>query len=100
MHFLITAYDGKDEGAPERRAKVRAAHLELVEKLKAEKKILIGAAILDEASQMIGSVMIGNFPSREAMQAQWLDREPYVMGDVWQDVKIEPCRVPDFYLPD
>ena len=63
-----------------------------------EGKHLFAAAILDENQNMIGSVMIVDYPSKEALTAQWLDSEPYIVGNVWQEIEIKSCRVPDFFL--
>ena len=54
--------------------------------------LLLAAAMLDEAGQMNGSVMIGDFPDRAALDA-WLAQEPYVTGQVWQTVEVIPCKI-------
>ncbi|GAA3325292.1 hypothetical protein GCM10020331_056570 [Ectobacillus funiculus] len=41
---------------------------------------------------MIGSMMIVDYPSREELD-NWLKVEPYVVGNVWQKLEIQPCRV-------
>jgi uncharacterized protein len=92
MQFLITAYDGKDVNAVERRLSVRAKHLELGDRLVASGKMLFGVAILDDKQQMIGSALIVEFENRAALD-DWLRIEPYVTGEVWADIKVEPCRV-------
>lgn len=98
MHFMITAFDGKDREANARRMKVREQHLEGVKKLVKEGKFLYGAAILDDDSKMIGSLAIVDYPSRDALENEWLNNEPYITGNVWQDIDIKPCRVADFLL--
>ncbi|MDL2294471.1 YciI family protein [Ruminococcaceae bacterium OttesenSCG-928-D13] len=98
MQFLITAYDGTDPQAPARRQAVRAEHLAGAERMYREKTLLYAAAILNDAGGMAGSAMIVDFPSREAMQAEWLDNEPYITGDVWRKIEIVPCAVPGFCL--
>ena len=98
MHFLIIAYDGTDSGASSRRYKVREQHLEEVRKRKEEGKHLYGAAILDENNNMIGSIMIVNYPSKEILVSEWLNHEPYVTGAVWKKIDIKPCRVPEVFL--
>jgi len=98
MHFLITAYDGRDAEAPARRQAARAQHLEGAKKLHSEGKLLYAAAILDADQNMIGSVMIVDFASKETLAAEWLDREPYVTGNVWQKIDIKPCAIPPFIL--
>ena len=98
MQFMIIAYDGKDSEAVMRRKKVREQHLEDVRKAKREGKHLYGAAILDEENNMIGSMMIVDYPSKEILEEEWLRNEPYVTGDVWKEIEIKPCRVPDIFL--
>ena len=97
MHYFITAYDGKDDEASARRLKVREEHLEGVKKLIKAGNFLYGAAILDDDGKMIGSMMILDYESREMLD-EWLKIEPYVVGDVWRDIEIKPCKVADFIL--
>lgn len=92
MQFLITGYDGKDEGALERRLAVREQHLKLTEKMFNEGKHLYGGALLDESGKMIGSVIISEFPSRAELD-EYLKVEPYITGNVWQQVEIKPYQV-------
>ncbi len=85
--FIVIAYDGKDEGAYERRLRIRSSHAESIGKLRAEGKILMGVAITDDNGKMIGSVVVTNFPSRAEFDG-WLAHEPYVMGKVWEDITV------------
>jgi uncharacterized protein YciI len=91
MQFLLTAYDGTDSGAPARRLKVRPVHLELVEKLKNSGEFLFGGAILDDNGQMIGSMIVYEFPDRKSLD-EWLKQEPYIYGKVWEKITIVPFR--------
>jgi uncharacterized protein YciI len=97
MQFLVTGYDGTDEGALERRLAVREAHLKLVESMQKEGKDLYGLALLDENEKMIGSVMVVDFPNREAVD-EWLKIEPYVTGNVWQKIEVQPCKVAPIFM--
>lgn len=97
MQFVITAYDGRDDKALERRLAVREEHLKLVERLFEEKKYLYGAAILDENEKMIGSCVVVDFESREAVE-EYLSIEPYVKGNVWQEIEVKPCRVAPMFM--
>jgi len=97
MQFLITAYDGKDSEAGARRSSVREQHLEGVKRLKKERKALYGVAILDDDNKMIGSIMVVDFPTKEILMSEWLSSEPYVTGNVWKEIDIKPCKVPDFF---
>jgi uncharacterized protein len=96
MQFLVMAYDGKDENALVRRMEARPAHIAGIEKMKAEKRALYGAAILDENDKMIGSVMIVDFKTRTELDA-WLQSEPYVTQRVWQKIEVFPCKVPPLF---
>ena len=98
MQFLILAYDGTDSEAINRRYKVREQHLEGVRKGKEEGKHLYGAAILDEKGKMIGSIMVVDYPSKEILVNEWLNHEPYVTGDVWKKIDIQPCKVSEVFL--
>lgn len=91
MQFLLNAYDGKDDGALDRRLAVREQHLALGNEMIAAGQILYAAAILDDADKMIGSMMVLEFANRDELDA-WLKREPYVVGGVWQEIRVEPCR--------
>ncbi|MBT3530273.1 MAG: hypothetical protein HOF74_04240 [Gammaproteobacteria bacterium] len=92
MQFMITAYDGTDENALERRMSVREAHIEGAKVLKEAGNMIAGGAILDEAEQMIGSTVYVDFDSREELD-QWLANDPYVTGNVWQDITVLPIRL-------
>ncbi len=96
MQFVLTAYDGKDQEALERRLSARKEHIELGDKLVASGNMLYGVAILDDEGKMIGSVVILDFPSRKELES-WLAIEPYVVSNVWQDVEIKPCKVGPSY---
>lgn len=97
MQFLVLAYDAKDEGAPARRLAARDAHLSTIARYKASGNMRIGAAILDDNDKMIGSCIIADFPSREALSA-WLDEDPYVVQKVWGDIQIQGCKVAPSFL--
>jgi len=98
MQFIVIAYDGTDEKALERRMTVRADHLKQAEKWHGNGKWLYACGILNERGDLIGSMIVCDFPSREEMQREWLDHEPYMLGRVWEKVDIHPARVPSFYL--
>ena len=92
MQYMITAYDGTDSEAPGRRKAVRPAHLDGIKELKAAGNIIAGGAILDDDGEMIGSTLYVEFGSREALE-DWLNRDPYVTGDVWKDITVTPIRL-------
>ncbi len=92
MEFLIIAKDGTDCDALSRRLTVREKHIALSDEAIQRGEQVVGAAILNEQGQMAGSAMIVDFPDREALQ-KWLDHEPYVTGNVWQDIQVFPCKI-------
>jgi uncharacterized protein YciI len=96
MQFIVIAYDGTDKEALARRMAVREAHLKLGKELYDSGKWLYGVGILDDAGRMIGSMIVCEFPSREEMEQQWLSKEPYIAGNVWQKIAIRRAQVPSF----
>jgi uncharacterized protein YciI len=92
MQFLVLGYDGTDEDALSRRLAVREAHISLGDKMRDAGQMLYGAAILDEAGKMTGSILICDFETREELDA-WLKVEPYVTGEVWHKIEVKPCKV-------
>jgi hypothetical protein len=92
MQFLVLGYDGSDKDALNRRLAVRDAHIALGNELRDAGKLLYGAAILDDHEKMIGSTIICDFENREELD-EWLKKEPYVVGKVWQKIEVHPCRV-------
>lgn len=98
MQFLVLGYDGDDPGALDRRMAAREAHLKGFRSGVEQGTFLYGSAILDDAGKMIGSLILCDFPSRQNLQEEWLAREPYVLGQVWQRVVIHRAQVPSFLL--
>ena len=90
--YLIIAYDGSDNEAPDRRKTVRPAHLAGAKKLKILNQFITGGAILDEYNNMRGSVMIVQFENDEAFK-EWYDNEPYITHGVWKTIDVKPFRV-------
>jgi len=98
MQFVILGYDGKDDGALERRLTVREAHLKLARENYDNGKLIAAAGLLDESGQMIGSNMIVEFKSRKELDI-YLKTEPYITGNVWKEVKIFLAKVAQFGNP-
>jgi len=92
MQFLITAFDGKDAEAKDRRASARPAHIAAATELKETGNIIVGGAILDENEEMIGSTLCVEFDSREDLD-EWLANDPYVTEGVWQDITVQSIRL-------
>ncbi|MDD3183339.1 MAG: YciI family protein [Alphaproteobacteria bacterium] len=94
MQFLIIGLDGTDEKAMERRLQNRQAHISLGDDLLASGNMWYGAALLDDNGNMKGSMLMMSFPSEKELE-EWLEREPYVTGMVWQSVEIHKCNTRD-----
>jgi len=92
MQFLLIAHDGNDDDALNRRMQAREQHIALGDEMVANGSMLYGGALLDEQDKMIGSVLVLDFPTREELDA-WLKIEPYVLGDVWRRIDVQPFRV-------
>ncbi|WP_411680695.1 YciI family protein [Clostridium thailandense] len=96
MQFMITAYDGTDKGAYERRLAARERHLKSAEIMASEGKLLYAVAILNEEEKMIGSLMILEFASRDELD-EYFKKEPYITGKVWEKIEVKPCKVPPIF---
>lgn len=90
--YLVTAYDYTDEGALQRRMDVRPHHLDGAKTLKENGNYVLGGAMLNENNEMIGSVMVLQFESEEALEA-WKQGEPYITQKIWETVDVKPFRV-------
>lgn len=95
MEFLIVAYDGKDADALNRRMKVREAHLKHAQLMKEQGHFIEGGAILNDEGKMIGSTLLLRFDSRKELN-QWLNNDPYKLGNVWIKIEIQPIRLVKF----
>jgi uncharacterized protein YciI len=65
VQYVVTAWDGTDGAAPERRQAARPVHLQGIAPLVEQGRVLVGGAILDDAGMMIGSVLIVDFERRD-----------------------------------
>jgi len=96
MQFIVIGYDGTDAAALDRRMAAREAHLEMAAKYYQSGKWLYAAAILNEEGKMAGSMIVCDFPSREALDKEWLKNEPYILGNVWEKVEVKKAQVAPF----
>ena len=94
MQYIIIGLDGTDEAATERRLAVRDKHIALGDKLLASGNMWYGAALLDDDGNMKGSILMMSFENKRKLQ-EWLDVEPYVVGEVWKDITIHKCNTRD-----
>jgi len=90
--YLIIAQDGKDNDALNRRKEIRPLHLAAAKKLKDNGNFVIGGAMLDNDSNMRGSIMIVQFETEDDFR-EWYDNEPYITGGVWKTIEVKPFRV-------
>ncbi len=90
--YVVIAKDGNDESAMERRMDSRPAHLAGAKALKENGNLVVAGALLDDAGNMRGSVMIMQFESDDAF-ADWYNNEPYIKGNVWKEIEVKPFRV-------
>ena len=98
MQFVVIAYDGTDEKAFERRLAVREHHLKSAKELYDTGKWIYAAALLNDDGKMIGSMIVCDYQSREELQEQWLNNEPYVKGNVWKKIEIKRAQVAPFCM--
>ncbi|HEY2803444.1 MAG TPA: YciI family protein [Actinomycetota bacterium] len=91
MQYVVMAWDGTDEGARDRRLATRPRHLERIEPFVDSGHALVGGAILDDGGGMIGSVMVMDFDTRDALD-DWLRNDPYTTEGVWERVDVRPYR--------
>ncbi len=89
MQHIVLGHDYKY--ASQKRIAARKAHIALGDQLVSEGKLVYGGAILGEDGEMLGSMLITNFDSREELDA-WLEIEPYVVQGVWETVEVSAFR--------
>ena len=94
QQYIVYAWDGTDNKALERRMNARPAHFECARKLKAENNLVLGGAMLDDGGKMIGSTMVVQFETEEGLK-EWMKKEPYITGKVWEKIEVRPFKVAD-----
>jgi uncharacterized protein YciI len=97
MQFLLLAYDATDDDALNRRMAARQAHLDTIERYRLSGNMHMGAAICDDSGKMVGSCIVCEFPSREALDS-WLATEPYVAQKVWDKVTVTEAKIGPSFL--
>ena len=91
MKFLIAPHDGKGKKSAQLRQTVRPTHLKGIQGLIKKDQLEVGCALLDDAGNMIGSMMVVDFETRRALDA-YLKREPYVTEGVWKKITVTPMN--------
>ena len=95
MWYAIICRDHKD--SLERRLSARPAHLERLEALQREGRVLAAGphpAVDAEdpgAAGFTGSLLILEFPSLQDAEA-WAEDDPYVRADVYESVTVKPFK--------
>lgn len=92
MQFLVIGKDGTDAKAMERRMAVRKTHLALGDQMEQSGHRWYGAVLLNDKNEMVGSMAVMDFPSEKELH-EWLDKEPYVTGNVWKSIEVIKCNV-------
>lgn len=92
MQFLVTALDGTDTEAPQRRLDAREQHLSGVKVLKDAGNIIEVGPILDDNEQMIGSFIVCEFDSRAALD-ECLNGDIYSKTGVWKNISIQHIKI-------
>ncbi|MGK0442645.1 MAG: hypothetical protein ACJA0N_002460 [Pseudohongiellaceae bacterium] len=92
MQFLVTALDGNDADAPQRRQDAREQHLEGVKALKDAGKIIEVGPILSDEEQMVGSFIVCEFDTREALD-ECLNNDIYSKTNVWQNIDVKQVKI-------
>jgi uncharacterized protein len=95
MWYAITGTD--EEGSLARRQSARPAHLERLQRLLAEGRLLLAGpfpAIDAEdpgSAGFTGSLIVAEFTDLEAAQ-RWADADPYLAAGVYREVRVQPFR--------
>lgn len=95
MWYSITGFDHADSLA--RRLGARAAHLERLQQLLAQDRLLLAGpfpAIDAEdpgEAGFTGSLIVAKFDDLAAAQA-WADADPYIAANVYREVRVQPFR--------
>lgn len=95
MLYAIMGEDVTD--SLERRMSARPAHLERLQKLRDEGRVVLAGPFpaVDSADPgpagFSGSLIVAEFESLEAAQ-QWADADPYVAAGVYARVQVKPFK--------
>jgi uncharacterized protein YciI len=95
MWYAITGIDERDSLA--RRTAARPAHIERLQQLAAEGRLLLAGpfpAVDAEdpgAAGFTGSLIVAEFADLAAAR-RWADADPYVAAGVYREVRVQPFR--------
>ncbi|EXF57226.1 YciI family protein [Acinetobacter radioresistens] len=89
--FVLSCTD--HEGTVEKRLATRPQHIERLQKLNDEGRLIVAGAMpkdpADPQAGFYGSTMIVEFDSREALDA-WLKEEPFLKAGVYAHIDVKP----------
>lgn len=87
--FVIIGHDVANSS--EQRKLTRAEHVERLQKLDSQQRLIIAGPtpIEHDKEAMSGSIIIADFDSLEAAQA-WVNAEPYLRDGVYSHVDVRP----------
>lgn len=89
--FVVSCTD--QEGSVEKRLAIRPQHLERLQKLDAEGRLIVAGAMPKEPGNpqagFYGSTIIVDFDSREALD-EWLKEEPFLKEGVYSHIDVKP----------
>ena len=95
MHYAIMSEDVED--SLEKRLSVRPAHIERVQLLKSEGRLIIAGPHPSIDSEdpgtagFSGSLIVADFTSLQEAQA-WADADPYIEAGVYAKVTVKPFK--------
>ena len=95
MLYAIISED--NDNSLEKRLSVRPAHVERLQQLKAEGRLILAGphpAIDNEepgTNGFTGSLIVAEFESLESAQ-QWADNDPYIGAGVYKQVTVKPFK--------
>lgn len=88
--FAVIGRDGPD---PSRRVALRERHIAAIEAFARDGTLLLGLPLHSPHGVSQGSLMVVAGADQAALD-DYLAREPFAVGGVWQDVTCHPLRIP------
>ena len=89
--FVVTCTD--NDGTVEKRLAVRPQHLERLQKLDDEGRLIVAGAMPKDPTNpqagFYGSTLILDFDSREELDA-WLQEEPFLKEGIYSHIDVKP----------
>ncbi|MPW43841.1 YciI family protein [Acinetobacter guerrae] len=89
--FVVTCTD--NDGTLEKRLAIRPEHLERLQKLDDEGRLIVAGAMPKDPTNpqagFYGSTIIVDFESREALDA-WLQEEPFLRKGIYAKIEVKP----------